>query len=63
MAQDVFFATLPHLPVVMIPASAECKYLLLPNIFKQKGKADRFRFITPNKRHFTAMTKKGDNLP
>lgn len=61
MAQDIFFATLPHLPIVMIPASAE--YLLLPNIFKEKGKTESFRFITSNKRYFTAMNKKGDDLP
>lgn len=35
MGQDIFFAMLPRIPVVAIPASAECKYLLLPNIYKQ----------------------------
>lgn len=63
MAQDIFFAILPHLPTVMIPAAAEYKYLLLPNIFKKKGKPESFRFITPDKSHFTAMAKKGDHLP
>lgn len=54
--------TLLHLPIVMIPANAQCKHLLLSNIFKQKVKTERFRFITPSKRHFPAMADHGDNL-